>query len=40
MTLPAHIETALHQSLHDGRFRADGLPGGELSVEEGLDAGG
>lgn len=21
MTLPAHIETALHQSLHDGRFR-------------------
>lgn len=20
-TLPAHIETALHQSLHDGRFR-------------------
>jgi heme-degrading monooxygenase HmoA len=21
MTLPAHIETALHQSLHEGRFR-------------------
>jgi heme oxygenase (mycobilin-producing) len=21
MTLPAHIETALHQSLHDGEFR-------------------
>src|ERR1039458_9590761 len=21
MTLPAHIETALHQSLHDARFR-------------------
>jgi len=21
MKLPAHIETALHQSLHDGRFR-------------------
>ena len=21
MTLPAHIETALHQSLHDERFR-------------------